>query len=129
VGRQKKPVPDIAFYLNPTGLGRVRGSISIVPSIGMMSDEGDYRYMLPALERIRIRNNVELEGGYSRATCGVSCLLAGHLFLHLLLHFLGCGLCNVGSDHPGVTLGIYNGSTAVAPKHIHHGSLGRCAEL
>src|SRR5437016_11395327 len=62
---------------------------------------------------------------YSGATRSAGCLLAGHLFLHLLLHFLRCGLCNVGSDHPSVPLGIDNGSTPVAPKHIHHGSLGR----
>jgi|SRR5580765_1031297 len=39
------------------------------------------------------------------------------------------GSRSVGGDHPSVTLGIDNGSTAVAPKHIHHGSLGRGAEL
>ena len=62
---------------------------------------------------------------YSGATRSAGCLLASYLFHHLLLHFLRCGLCDVGSDHPSVTLGIDNGSTAVAPKHIHHGSLGR----
>src|SRR5712692_9930254 len=66
---------------------------------------------------------------YSGATRSAGCLLAGYLFHHLLLHFLRCGSCDVGSDHPSVTLGIDNGSTAVAPKHIHHGSLGRGAEL
>src|ERR1700730_5234395 len=63
------------------------------------------------------------------ATRSASCLLADHLFLHLLLHFLGRGFCNVGSDHPSVTLGIDNDPTAVPPKHIHHRSLGRGAEL
>jgi hypothetical protein len=57
------------------------------------------------------------------------CPLVGHLFRHLLFHFLGCGSGNVASDHPNVTLGIHNGSTPVAPEHIHHGSLGRGAEL
>jgi hypothetical protein len=35
----------------------------------------------------------------------------------------------MGGDHPSVTLGIDNGSTAVAPKHVHHGSLGCRPEL
>src|SRR5215469_8160098 len=80
------------------------------------------------LERLGIRS-AELEGCYSGARRRPGCLLAGYLFLHLLLHFLRCGLCNVGSDHPSVALGIDNGSTAVAPKHIHHGSLRGGAEL
>ena len=70
-----------------------------------------------------------LEGRFSGAARRAGCLLAGHLFLHLLLHFLGCGLCNVGRDHPSVTLGIHHGAGAVAPKHIHHRSLSRGAEL
>ncbi len=39
------------------------------------------------------------------------------------------GLCNMGSNHPSVALGIDNGSAAVAPKHIHHRSLGHGPEL
>jgi hypothetical protein len=71
----------------------------------------------------------ELKGCYSGATRSAGFLLASHLFLHLLLHFLRCGFCNVGSDHPSVTLGIDNGSTTVASEPIHHGPLGRGAEL
>src|SRR5258708_5084955 len=35
----------------------------------------------------------------------------------------------MGGNHPKVSLWIDNGSTAVAPKHIHHRSLGRGPEL
>src|ERR1700730_15017082 len=84
--------------------------------------------VLVALELFGRRKITQLEGRYSGATGSASCLLAGHLFLHLLLHFLRCGFRLVGSDHPGVTLGIDNGPTAVPPKHIHHWSLGRGPE-
>src|SRR3984893_10708768 len=60
------------------------------PSLERKFDEGDYRCLQPALERFQIRMKAKLEGWSSGATRSASCLLAGHLFLHLLLHFLRC---------------------------------------
>src|ERR1700722_16269614 len=56
-------------------------------------------------------------------------MLARHLLLHLLFHFLRRGFSHVRGNHPGVAVGIDNGSTTVPPKHIHHWSLKGCPEL
>src|SRR6266849_5717494 len=78
-------------------------SVEVVESTashGGKRDGGDCRCMLPALERFGRRKIAELEECCSGATRSASCLLGGHLFLHLLLHFLRCGFCLVGSDPP-----------------------------
>src|SRR3981081_1007680 len=86
------------------------------------------RRVLSAPERFGIRKTTELKEPLG-ATRSASCLLACHLFLHLLLHFLRCGFCPVRCNHPSVTLGIDNDTAAIAPKHIHHFSLGSGTEF
>jgi hypothetical protein len=52
--------------------------------------------------------------------------LATHLLGHFLLHFRGRRFSHMRGDHPGVAIGIDDGSATVAPKHVHNrrGGLG-----
>src|SRR6266849_4608174 len=124
MGVGHRRVPLAAAVSRAGGLGIVGGAYA-----GTVGGEPDLEAELARAKSGKFGVGFITEQERSGGTRSAGCLLADHLFLHLLLHFLRCVLCNVSSDHPSVTLGINNGSTAVAPKHIHHGPLGRGADV
>ncbi|MEY2393777.1 MAG: hypothetical protein QOF94_122 [Acidobacteriaceae bacterium] len=62
-------------------------------------------------------------------SCGGSSWLVLHHLLHSFLHFFGCRFRLVRTDHPCVTVWIYDSAAAIAPEHVHHGVLRCCAKL